>query len=43
MIGKKIEKNSIRISLNALYAKNEKIYPAYVSNVTQSVKNKSFF
>ena len=28
---KKIEKNNITIALNVLYAKKEKIYPAYVS------------
>ena len=28
---KKIEKNNVRIVLNILYAKKEKIYPAYVS------------
>ena len=28
---KKIEKNNIAIALNVLYAKKEKIYPAYVS------------
>ena len=31
MIGKKIEKNNLTIALNVLYAKKEKIYPAYVS------------
>ena len=28
---KNIEKNNVTISLNVLYAKKEKIYPAYVS------------
>ena len=28
---KKIEKNNVTIALNVLYAKKEKIYPAYVS------------
>ena len=28
---KKFEKNIVTISLNVLYAKKEKIYPAYVS------------
>ena len=28
---KKIEKNNVTIGLNVLYAKKEKIYPAYVS------------
>ena len=27
---KKIEKNNVRIALNVLYAKKEKLYPAYV-------------
>ena len=31
MIGKKNEKNNVTIALNVLYAKKEKIYPAYVS------------
>ena len=31
VIGKKIEKNNVTIALNVLYAKKEKIYPAYVS------------
>ena len=31
MIGKKFEKNSVKIALNVLYAEKEKIYPAYVS------------
>ena len=29
--------------LNVLYAEKEKIYPAYVSNITQIMKNKLFF
>ena len=37
---KKIEKNNLTIALNILYTKKEKIYPAYVSNITQIVKNK---
>ena len=38
MIGKTIEKNNI------LYAKKEKkMFPAYVQNITQIVKNKLFF
>ena len=28
---KKIDKNNVTIALNVLYAKKEKIYPAYVS------------
>ena len=31
MIAKKIEKNNVTITLNVLYVKKEKIYPAYVS------------
>ena len=31
MIGKKIEKNNVKIAFNVLYAKNEKIYPPSVS------------
>ena len=31
MIGKKFEKNNVTIALDVLYAKNEKIYSAYVS------------
>ena len=31
MIGKKIKKNNLKIYLNILYAKKEKLYPAYVS------------
>ena len=27
----KLEKNNVKIALNVLYVKNEKIYPAYVS------------
>ena len=40
---KKFEKNNLTIALNVLYAKKEKIYPAYVSNITQTVKSKLFF
>ena len=29
---KKFEKNNVIIDLNILYAKNEKIYPTYISN-----------
>ena len=28
---KKFKKNNLTIALNVLYAKNEKIYPAYIS------------
>ena len=31
MIGKIFEKNNVAIAINVLYAKKEKIYPAYVS------------
>ena len=31
MIGRNYEKNNLIIALNVLYAKKEKIYPAYVS------------
>ena len=31
-MNKKIEKNNLKIALNVLYAKKEKIYTAYVSN-----------
>ena len=31
MMGKKFEKNNVTITLNVLYVKKEKIYPAYVS------------
>ena len=31
MIGKKFEKNSVKIALNVLHAEKEKIYPACVS------------
>ena len=31
MIGKKFDKNNRTIALNVLYAKKEKIYPAYVA------------
>ena len=34
---KKFQKNIVRIFLNVLYAKKEKIYPAYVSNREKQV------
>ena len=44
---KKIEKHNLTIVLNVLYAKNEKIYPAYLSKnnpkTPESMKSKSFF
>ena len=36
------EKNNVTIAVNVLYIKKEKIYPAYVLNVTQVVKNKFY-
>ena len=38
---KKFEKNNVTISLNVLYAKKEKIYPAYVSKNNSNHKNGS--
>ena len=38
MIGKKSEKNNLTITLNVLYAKNEKIYPAYLSKGNSNLK-----
>ena len=37
---KKSEKNNLKGALRVLYAKIEKIYSAYVPNITQIVKNK---
>ena len=34
---KKFEKNNLRIALNILYAKKEKIYPAYISSREEQV------
>ena len=34
----KFEKNNITIALNVLYAKKEKIYPAYVSKHNSNLK-----
>ena len=47
-VWKKIEKHNLTIVLNVSYAKNEKIYPAYLSKknppkTPQSMKSKSFF
>ena len=36
----KFEKNNVTIALNVLYAKNEKIYPAYVSNNNPNLEKK---
>ena len=36
---KKFEKNIVRIPLNVLYAKKEKIYPAYVWKTSYSFNN----
>ena len=44
MVEKKKFRNNLTIALNVVYAKNEKIYHADLSkNITQRVKNKSFF
>ena len=40
---KKFEKNNVTIALNDLYAKKEKICPAFVSKHSAFVKNKLFF
>ena len=40
---KKIQENNLTIPLNALHAKNEKIYPTYFQSITQIMKKKSFF
>ena len=37
---KKFEKKDLMIAFNIVFAKNEKRYPAYVSNITQSWNNK---
>ena len=42
MIENKNRKNNAAIPLNVLYAKKEKIYPADVQNINQTVK-KLFF
>ena len=42
MIRKNSEKNNVRITLNVLYAKKEKIHPACVSKHNSSHKNKLF-
>ena len=43
MIRKKIEKNNPTITLKFLYAKKEKIYPAYLSNHHSNQKKNLFF
>ena len=43
MIGTFLEKNSVTISLNVLYAKKEKIYCAYVSKHNSNHEKKLFF
>ena len=41
---KKFDKNNLAIALTVLYAKNEKIYPAYLSKQNpKRGKNKLFF
>ena len=39
MIGKKIQKNDVTITLNVLYAKKEKVYLAYVSKNNSNSEN----
>ena len=38
-----LAESNVIIALNNLYAKKEKIHPAYVSKITQIVKNKLLF
>ena len=40
---KRIEKNNLKIAINVLYAKKEKIYPTCFQNITQIVKSKLDF
>ena len=40
---KRIEKNNVRIALNVLYSKKEKIYPAYVSKQNSNREKELFF
>ena len=40
---KKYEKNSLAIALNVLYAKKEKISPAYISKHNSNRERKLFF
>ena len=40
---KKIEKNNVTIALNVLYAKKEKIYPAYVSKHKSNCEKQVLF
>ena len=40
---KNFEKNNLKITLNFLYAKKEKIYPAYVSNHNSNHQNQVLF
>ena len=39
---KKLEKNNVTIAFNVLYAKKEKIYPAYVSKHNSNREKKVF-
>ena len=41
--GKNFEKNNVAIALNVLYAKKEKIYPAYVSKHNSNHENQVIF
>ena len=40
---RKLEKNKVTITLNILYVKKEKTYPAYVSKNISNRKSKLFF
>ena len=40
---KRFEKNNVTIALNVLYAKKEKIYPAYFSKHKSNREKKLFF
>ena len=40
---KKFEKNNVTIALNVLYAKKEKIYPAYVSKLNSNRKKQVIY
>ena len=43
MIGKKFEENNVKISLNVLCAKKEKIYPSYVSKYNSNREKQVIF
>ena len=40
---KKVGKNNVTIALNVMYAKKEKIYPAYVSKQNSNLEKKLLF